>query len=163
MSQVKLMLKHSYKEYGDAMNILTLMQMGTLPMDIEDIMFGYMVAKDWIKWITNPEASNRPSIASTEAATDMLGIFQDGANACEEFLEDRWYEVKLMVNTLNPNLHTLYLGRGSAEAEDAWILHRSLRIAAKFLDEERGGDSEYSKKLDEKNVPSLQILESIRP
>lgn len=40
------MLKHSYKDFGGVMNVLTLMQMRMLPMDIEDIMFGYMVAKD---------------------------------------------------------------------------------------------------------------------
>ncbi|MBO4516031.1 hypothetical protein J5751_00995 [bacterium] len=128
MSQVKLMLKHSYKEFGDAMNVLTLIQMRTLPMDIEDVMFGYMVAKDWIEWITNPEASDRPSTAGTEAATYMLGIFQNSAKACEELLEERLDEVDLVVNTLNPNLHTLYQGRGSAEAEDARMFHRSLRI-----------------------------------
>ena len=157
MSQVNLMLKHSYKYFGDVMSVLTLMRMRTLPMDIEDVMFGYMVAKDWIEWITNPEASDRPSSASTEAATIMLGIFQDGAKACEELLEERWDDVDLVVNTLNPNLHTLYQGRGSAEAEDVWMFHRSLRIASKFLDEELG-DSEYSKKLDNKNVPSLESI-----
>lgn len=159
MSQVKFMLKHSYKEFGDAMNVLTLIQMRTLPMDIEDVMFGYMVAKDWIDWITNPESSDRPSTASTEAATYMLGIFQNSAKACEELLEERLDEVDLVVNTLNPNLHTLYQGRGSAEAEDVRMFHRSLRIATKFLDEERGNNN-YSKELDNKDVPSL---ESIRP
>ena len=159
MSQVKFMLKHSYKDFGGVMNVLTLMRMRMLPMDIEDIMFGYMVAKDWIEWITNSKASDRPSIAGTEAATDMLGIFQDGAKACEELLEELSYEVYLLIDNLNPNLHTLYQGRGSVEAEDVRMYHRSLRFAAKFLDEDRG-DSHYSKKLDEKNVPSL---ESIRP
>ena len=160
MSQVKFMLKHSYKDFGGVMNVLTLMRMRMLPMDIEDIMFGYMVAKDWIEWITNSKASDRPPIAGTEAATDMLGIFQDGAKACEELLEERWYEVDLTVKKLNPNLHTLYQGRESAGAEDVWMFHRSLRIATKFLDEELGY-SDYSKMLDEKSVPSLEFFTSV--
>ena len=148
------MLKHSYKDFGGAMNVLTVMRMGMMRMDIEDTMYGYMLAKDWIEWITNPEAPYRPSIAGTEAAETMLGIFQDAAKACEDLLELHWIYVDDMINELNPNLDTMYQGHKSDAAEDARMFHRSLRIAAKFLDGAIG--TNYSKMLDEKNVPSLE-------
>ena len=154
MSQLKIMLKHSHRDFGDAMNVLTLMRMGMMRMDTEDTMYGYMVAKDWIEWITNPDAPNRPRHADTEAAETMLGIFQDAAKACEDLLELHWIYVDDMINELNPNLDTMYQGHKSDAAEDARMFHRSLRIAAKFFDEAIG--TNYSKMLDEKNVPSLE-------
>jgi len=158
MNQTKLLLESARGDYSQALNVLMMVSVGMLPATIEDVMYAYMVAKDWCEWVKNPNSSKKnPLFGKQSDFTPMLSMFQRYADDLGELLAISESEVSDVFETLNPNLIQLWHSKNNTLKEEAKMFHRSLRVTAKLF-EEKYGEDVFSKLLDEKQVPPMSEL-----
>ena len=159
MEQTKLMLAAARQNYSNAFDIISLVQMHAIPTTIEDIMYGYMVAKDWCLWIKNPgEPAENPLLNNVD--DHLLFMFEKYAGKFEDQLDANLATIKAYVAALNPNLITLYRGRNSVWSENTRLLYRALRYTAQLFEDR--GDDYLSKLLNKKQVPPMDKLTECR-
>ena len=107
MNQTGIMLASSREDYSQAMNVLFMVESRYLPVSIENLMYAYMVAKDWCNWIKNPDAPDTPVLSKHDDLTPLYDIFQRYATSLEEELADKEEDIILVFSLLNPNLGNL--------------------------------------------------------
>ena len=165
MEQTRILLMHArddYSNFSTALNVLYLLAMRNIPSTIEDVMYGYMVAKDWIDWIKNPnspgDADNFMPDKKAEEYQGMLDVLEGYTDDFEDMLVTDEDDVEEYIKNLNPNLVDLWRGYHYHLniKEDARMLFRSLRYMAEFFTSV--GDNHFSKLLDAKNVPPMSEL-----
>ena len=148
------MLAGARENYSDAMNVLMLVQMHSLPATIEDVMYAYMVARDWCKWIKNPNTPRNPLFGQTADFSPVLDIFRRFVASFERELEEQKTEVDCVFEKLNPNLVYLTQRREIEISETTKMYCLSLRYTAQFF-ADTCGDGSLNEILDKKNVPPL--------
>lgn len=165
MEQTRLLLLHARDDannFSTALNVLCLLVMREIPSTIEEVMYAYMVAKDWIEWIKNPnscaDADNFMRGKKTEEYQPTLEILEGYAERLEDRMVTEEDDIDEYINGLSPNLVQLWHGihRHLNIREDARMLFRSLRYMAEFF--ESIEDDSFSKLLDEKEVPPMSEL-----
>ena len=165
MEQTRLLLLYARdtdENFSIALNVLCLLAMRDIPSDIEDTMYAYMVAKDWMSWIKNPnspdDVDNFMPDGKAEELRPMLDVLESYASDFEDQLVTDEDDIKEYLKNLNPNLVQLWRGtqRHLNIKEDARMLFRALRYMAEFF--ASVGDDYFSKILDRQQVPSMSEL-----
>ena len=158
MEQTRLLLASARTDYSEALNVLCLIEMRMIPTTIEDVIYAYMVAKDWCLWIKNPESSEDSPLYGKKADyRSMLDMFESYADKLADQLNDEECGIEVYLGTLNPNLTNLWRGKDPVLKENTRLLYRSLRYMAQMF-EEQFGDSHFNEILEEKNVPPMSEL-----
>ena len=161
MEQTRLLLIKAREDYSQALNIMCLVQLHTLPTTIEDMMYGYMVAKDWCLWIKNPGAPKEgPVLFEVEGKDEMLSMIQVYVERFEYELFKAQAAIEEYVAILDPNLKDCWCGfcESPSLREDTRLLFRALRYTAQLF-EEKFDDNRFNKLLDEKQIPSMSELD----
>lgn len=165
MEQTRLLLLYARdtdENFTTALNMVHLLAMRNIPSTIEDTMYAYMVTKDWINWIKDPNSpDNIDNFMPDKKAEDYHGML-DVLEGYAEDLEDQMVtdedDIEEYLENLNPNLVDLWRGvhRHLNIKEDARMLFRSLRYMAEWF--ASVGDNHFSELLDVKNVPTMSEL-----
>jgi len=156
MNQTKLLLESARGDYSQALNVLMMVAHGMLPATVEDMMYAYMVAKDWCEWVKNPNSSaENPLFGKESDYTPMLSMFQRYVDDLGRNLILNESAVEEVFETLNPNLIQLWRSRNPTLKNEAKMFHRSLRFTAKFF-EEKLGETHFNEILGEKRVPLIE-------
>lgn len=158
MEQTRLLLISAREDYAQAINILCLVQMHEVSTTIGDIMYAYMVAKDWCQWIKNPgEPEENP--LKHDIDDSLLCAFEGYAERLEDQLVAYQNAVEAYFSELNPNLVNGWLGASKMPTlqEDTRLFYRSLRYTAQLF-EDKFRVSFFNKTLDEKHVPPMHAL-----
>ena len=165
MEQTRLLLLYARdndENFSTALNVLTLLAMRNIPSTIEDTMYAYMVTKDWIDWIKNPnspdDVDNFMPDKTAEDYRPMLDVLESYASGFEDMLVTDEDDVEEYLKNLNPNLVQLWRGtqRHLNIKEDARMLFRALRYMAEFF--ASVGDDHFNRLLDGMQVPSMNEL-----
>lgn len=146
-----------------ALNILHLLASRNIfSSTIEDTMYAYMVAKDWMSWIKNPNASDDiDNFMPGNKAEDYQPVLETLEGYADDF-EDQMVtdekDIDEYLENLSPQLVDLWNGahRHLNIKEDTRMFFRALRYMAQFF--ESVGDNHFSKLLDTKNVPPMSKL-----
>lgn len=155
MNQTKLLLMSAREDCSRALNVLLMVSMDMLPAGIEEKMYAYMVALDWIEWIKNPKSSpENPLFEKSASYLPMLNLFKEYADTLSLELRLKEDEVEEIFKTLNPNLIHLWRSNDAVLKGEAKMFHRSLRVTAKLF-KEKFGTTRFSEILDEKQVPPM--------
>ena len=152
MKQTEIMLVAAQADYSDALNVLTLVEMGVLPVTIEEAMIAYMVAKKWTEWIVEPEMSDSPLRGRKNDLSSCLEMFQNHVEFFETSIVMKSWEVKAVFENINPNLISLLRSPVAGVKEMTTIYFQALRVTAKLFSEKQR-DLSFEKLLDSKNVP----------
>ena len=163
MEQTRLLLIMSREDYSLALNILMMVSTGMLPATIEDVMYAYMVACDWCKWIKEPKeerSAENTLFGETADYLPMLEMFEGYAEDIEDQLIAYQDAIEAYFRGLNPNLVDFWRGLSESPSlrEDTRLLFRSLRYTAQ-LSEEKFGATFLNKLLDEKQIPQMNELD----
>ena len=165
MEQTRILLleaRDTDENLSLAFNILYLVASRNIPSNIEDVMYAYMVAKDWISWIKSPnspdDVDNFMPGKKAEDYQPALEILEGYADDLEDILVTDETGIDEYLETLNPKLADLWNGvhRHQNIKEDTRMFFRTLRYMAQFF--ESVGDNHFSKLLDTKNVPPMGEL-----
>lgn len=152
MKQTEIMLVAALADDSDALNLLTLVEMGVLPATIEETMLAYMVAKKWTEWIVEPEMPDSPLRGRKDDFSSLLEMFQNHVEFFETSIVMKRWEVRFVFEKINPNLISLLRSPVAGVKEMTTIYFQSLRITAKLF-AEKENDSFFEKLLDSKNIP----------
>jgi len=163
MEQTRLLLISAREDYSLALNVLFLLATRSIPSNIEDIMYGYMVAKDWVNWIKNPNSSddvdNFMPDKKAEDYQSMVDVLEGYADNLEDHLKAYQDYIEDLFRNLNTNLVQLWNGahRHLNIREDTRLFFRSLRYTAQVF-EKRFHATFLTKILDDKQVPPMSEL-----
>ena len=159
MEQTRLLLISAREDYSQALNILCLVEMHEVPTTVGDIMYAYMVAKDWCKWIKNPgESGENPLQHGVDDS--LLRIFEKYAEDLENQLVAYQNAIEEDFSELNPNLVNGWRSLSSMPIlkEDTRLFFRTLRYTAQIF-EDRFRASFLNQMLDKKQVPPMCELD----
>ena len=162
MEQTRILLTAARvsQNYTAALNVMYLVQTHLIPTTIEDIMYGYMVAKDWCSWIKTPgEPKENP--LQYDVDDDVCFMFDGYVLSFEAQLVKMRADIEAYIAILSPNLIQLYRGRNQVLSEDVRLLYRSLRYTAQLFEAELG-DGFLNRLLDSKQVPPMSGLGASR-
>ncbi len=168
-TQTKILLisVHHNSDAYQVNNILTMVLCKELPVAISDVMYAYMIAEDWIKWIKDPNSSDDSPLRgkSAEDVAPLLKLFQRQAydlatklTLCKNDVEEMKLtlcknDVEEIFENLNPCLINNWRSRDDLTRETTKMFHRSLRLTAKLFAEQ--GDDSFNEILEEKLVPPM--------
>ena len=155
--QTKIMLVtvHHSSDACEVNNILFMVTNKMLPVTIEEIMYAYMIAQDWVKWIKDPNSSDdSPLIGhSAEDVAPLLDLFQRQADDLAGELKLYVSDVRMVFENLNPCLINNWRSRDDLVRETTRMYHRSLRFTANIFAEM--GDESFNEILKQKQVPLI--------
>ena len=156
-TQTKILLisVHHNSDAYQVNNILTMVLCKELPVAISDVMYAYMIAEDWIKWIKDPNSSDDSPLRgkSAEDVAPLLKLFQRQAYDLATKLTLCKNDVEEIFENLNPCLINNWRSRDDLTRETTKMFHRSLRLTAKLFAEQ--GDDSFNEILEEKLVPPM--------
>lgn len=159
MEQTRLLLISAREDYAQAINILCLVQMHEIHTTIGDIMYAYMVAKDWCKWIKHPgEPKENPLHYNVN--DNLLYAFEGYSERLEDQLVAYQNAIEEDFSELNPNLVNGWRSLSSMPTlkEDTRLFFRTLRYTAQIF-EDRFRASFLNQMLDKKQVPPMCELD----
>ena len=148
-------LRRCHRDYSRVLEVLAQVQLHALPATVENIMYAYMIAKDWCKWATNPDDPTSPLYGKESDVSAMLTLFRGLADHFERVLEQEFVLVKEVMDGLAPNPSIFDKEGGSAEDK---MYYRSLLVTAEFF-YQKHQDADYMDMLYDKGVPTLNELE----
>lgn len=156
-TQTKILLisVHHDPDMNNVSNILTMVANNMLPALISDIMYAYMVASDWVKWIKDPNSSDDSPLKG-KTAKDVEGLLEQFQRITDDLaseLQSRKWEVAPVFRSLNRCLIDNWRSRDDLTRETTKMFHRSLRLTAKLFAEY--DDNSFNKILEEKLVPPM--------
>lgn len=156
-AQTKIMLvsAHHSSDTCYVNNILCMVAGKMLPVTISDVMYAYMIAKDWVRWCKDPNSSDENPLKgwSAEDAAPHLDLFQRQADDLARELMLYVGDVRMVFEKLNPALINNWRSRDDLVRETTRMYHRSLRFTANLFAEQ--GDESFNKILKEKQVPLI--------
>ena len=165
MEQTRLLLLYARdndENFSLALNVVCLLSSRSIPSTIEDTIFAYMVAKDWINWIKNPndptDVDSFMPDGKAEVYRQMLDVLEMYADDLEDQLITDEEDLDEYFKNFNPTLVKLWRGahRHLNIKEDARQLLRALRYTAQMFADK--GDDHLNKLLEEKEVPPTSEL-----
>lgn len=155
--QTKIMLVtvHHSSDACEVNNILFMVTNKMLPVTIEDIMYAYMIAEDWIKWCKDPNSSDDSPLIGRSAkdVAPLLDLFQRQADDLAKELMLNVGDVRMVFEKLNPALINNWRSRDDLVRETTKMYHRSLRFTANLFAET--GEESFNDILKEKQVPLI--------
>ena len=154
-TKILLIAVHHNSDAYQVNNILTMVLCKELPVAISDVMYAYMIAEDWIKWIKDPNSSDDSPLRgkSAEDVAPLLKLFQRQAYDLATKLTLCKNDVEEIFENLNPCLINNWRSRDDLARETTRMYHRSLRLTAKLFAEQ--GDDSFNEILKEKLVPPM--------
>ena len=154
-TKILLIAAHHNRDMYSVRNILTMVANNMLPALISDIMYAYMVASDWVKWIKDPNSSDDSPLKgkTAEDVAVLLEPFQLTTDNLASELQSRKWEVAPVFRSLNRCLIDNWRSRDDLTRETTKMFHRSLRLTAKLFAEQ--GDDSFNEILEEKLVPPM--------
>lgn len=163
MEQTRLLLISAREDYSLALNTVFWVQMREIPTTISDTMYAYMVAKDWCKWMQEPEterSAENPLEGDTDDYHLLLNMFERNAEGLENQIVAYQDAIEAYLSALNPNLVNCWSGASNMPTlkEDTRLFFRSLRYTAQVF-EKRFHATFLTKILDEKQVPPMSELD----
>lgn len=154
-TKILLITVHHNSDACQVNNILTMVLCKELPVTISDIMYAYMIAEDWVKWIKDPNSSDDSPLRGKSAKdlAPLLKLFQRQAYDLATKLTLCKNDVEEIFENLNPCLINNWRTRDCLAVEATEMYHRSLRFTANLFAEI--GDDHFNKILEEKQVPLI--------
>lgn len=156
-AQTKIMLvsAHHSSDTCYVNNILCMVAGKMLPVTISDVMYAYMIAKDWVRWCKDPNSSDDNPLKgwSAEDAAPHLDLFQRQAYDLATKLTLCKNDVEEIFENLNPCLINNWRSRDDLAREITKMYHRSLRFTANLFAEM--GDGHFNEILKQKQVPLI--------
>ncbi|MBR1648982.1 MAG: hypothetical protein IJ689_05220 [Alphaproteobacteria bacterium] len=143
MTQTGILLNESRSDYSNALNVLALVSMEMIPVSIEDVMYAYFCAKEWVMWCNNPHAEGSPILERSADFSPMSGMFEHYAENLSKQLLRNAPEVKTVFDHFNPSLKAL--PDDSPSAYEARLYLKSLQATAELF--AQAGYDGFCKKL----------------
>lgn len=104
MTQTSILLCAARRDWLQALNMMSLIKFGSTPYTIDDVMFAYLIAKEWCYWIENRQAPDSPLYGSEADDASLLRSFRDKVHEFEQMLTDQEPLIAQTFQTFNPCL-----------------------------------------------------------
>lgn len=149
-------LVEAYKavDYTEVVMCFRVLEGFLIPVRNIDVIYAYMVAKDWINWVTSPDGYGNPLSGKQKQYRRHLKVFESFAQWCEEAFDKEPENVEDLIRNLDKGTVAGWYLNDSTEDERTCVYIPSLRVVAHYF--AKKGNSKFEEILREKGVPLIE-------
>ncbi len=118
-----------------------------------DVIYAYMVAKDWIKWVRGSDGRDNPLSGKQKNYRRHLEVFKSFAQWCEQAFDKEPEKIEAIICELREGTVAGWYLNDSTEDELTYEHIHALRLVARYF--AKKGNSKFEKILLEKGVPLM--------
>ena len=155
--QTKLLIMNAREDYSHAIDLLQSLRVRANQISIDDLMYAYILAKDWCNWSCNPYS---PSNLIRSKDIDIPTVsyrFQQLAEYCEQELERREAELLIYFLHINPELSSLLNSSNETVKSLAQNHIHAMVVTAEFFSSKLS-KAYYKEILENNSIPYAELL-----
>ena len=141
-------------DYTETVNCFRILENFLIPLRDIDIIYAYMVAKDWIMWITSSDGRDNPLSGRQKNYLRHLEVFKSFAQWCEKAFDEEPKNVEDIICNLREGTVSGWMINDSTEDEITCEHIHSLRVVARYF--AKKGNSRFENILLKKGVPLMR-------
>ena len=141
------------RDYDEIVNCFRILEGFLIPVRDLDVIYAYMVAKDWINWVTSPDGYGNPLSGKQKQYRRHLKVFESFAQWCEQAFDKEPEKIEAIICELREGTVAGWYLNDSTEDELTYEHIHALRVVAHYF--AKKGNSKFEEILREKGVPLM--------